>query len=454
MSRLTDKNRLSIVRPDLVKEWDVKKNGILTPVDVSCGSSKNIWWKCSKDHNYESKPSTRVRGRGCPYCAGKKVVLKTSIVTTHPDLADQWDYEKNDIMPSEISYGSNKKYWWKCKNGHSISNSPHSRHLGRGCSICSNKKVIQENSIVTTHLDLAKEWDYSKNNVSPLTISMGNNKKFWWVCAKSHSWSATPNHRSNGKGCPYCSGNKVCKETSLEYAYPDIVKEWDCSKNGQLSSFIHSGSESKVWWKCKKGHSWKTSVINRTMKNTGCPYCKNKKVCSGNSLFDTHPDLAKEWDNGKNKITSMDVTFGSGAGVWWKCRKGHSWFCTVSNRTNAGSGCPTCAKSQVELEDGSVCGSYAEAYMYLKYKEEGIPFLHNKRYGKKMGKRRYDFYFPSVNKFTEVTGYNKYWRYWRRYLRGIVVKKRYAKSIGASFEFIKVRINSEKKDLINSHLKS
>ena len=48
MAKLNDKNRLLIVKPDLCKEWNYKKNGDLNPEDVSYGSHKKIWWVCEK----------------------------------------------------------------------------------------------------------------------------------------------------------------------------------------------------------------------------------------------------------------------------------------------------------------------------------------------------------------------------------------------------------------------
>lgn len=33
------------------------------------------------------------------------------------DIIDLWDYEKNDKLPSEVPYGTKKRYWFKCPNG-------------------------------------------------------------------------------------------------------------------------------------------------------------------------------------------------------------------------------------------------------------------------------------------------------------------------------------------------
>ena len=34
---------------------------------------------------------------------------------TMPELLNEWNYEKNNIMPSDISIWSKNKVWWKCK---------------------------------------------------------------------------------------------------------------------------------------------------------------------------------------------------------------------------------------------------------------------------------------------------------------------------------------------------
>ena len=62
--------------------------------------------------------------------------------------------------------------------------------------------------------------------------------------------------------------------------FPEIAKEWNREKNGNLlPEDVLSGSGKKVWWKCSKcGYEWQTAVHLRTGKNqTGCPICSAKK---------------------------------------------------------------------------------------------------------------------------------------------------------------------------------
>ena len=54
----------------------------------------------------------------------------------------EYNYEKNkDIKPTDVLCGSNKKVWWKCRNGHEWESTVNNRARGRGCPICAGKKV-------------------------------------------------------------------------------------------------------------------------------------------------------------------------------------------------------------------------------------------------------------------------------------------------------------------------
>ena len=44
----------------------------------------------------------------------------------------------------------------------------------------------------------------------------------------SSDWTHIYNHN---QGCPFCAGSKIGKRNNLEYKRPDLIKEWDYSKN-------------------------------------------------------------------------------------------------------------------------------------------------------------------------------------------------------------------------------
>ena len=75
---------------------------------------------------------------------GRKVIKGINdLLTTHPRLAEEWDYEQNSIQPTEAHAGMRKKIWWKCKeHGHSWQATIQSRtRQGSGCPICAIKRT-------------------------------------------------------------------------------------------------------------------------------------------------------------------------------------------------------------------------------------------------------------------------------------------------------------------------
>ena len=44
---------------------------------------------------------------------------KLPLSVTHPELVPEWHPTKNGaLLPEQFTFGSNKKVWWQCKNGH------------------------------------------------------------------------------------------------------------------------------------------------------------------------------------------------------------------------------------------------------------------------------------------------------------------------------------------------
>jgi DNA-directed RNA polymerase subunit RPC12/RpoP len=208
----------------------------------------------------------------------------------------------------------------------------------------------KENSILFTNPKLASEWNYSKNGkLKPENFLVNSNKKVWWKCIKGHEWQAKIYSRNSGNGCPYCSGWYVIEgENDLSTSNPALIKEWNYEKNGDLTpEKFTANSGQKVWWRCREGHEWQTTIAHRN-RGYGCPYCSGKYAIEGeNDLQTINPDLAKEWNYEKNiELTPSDVLPNSGIKVWWKCVNGHEWQATLNHR-NHGRGCPYCAGKRV-----------------------------------------------------------------------------------------------------------
>lgn len=149
---------------ELLEQWDYEANIGLSPYDIPLNYSFKVGWKCNIcGYKWYSSPATRVRNNkvaGCPHCTGRVVMPGIDdLETLYPDIAKEWDYEKNKpFQPSQIKPFSNKKYYWICKNcNKSYFTLPGSRIKGHGCPSCAQKIVGQKNS--------KKVGQYDKNGI-------------------------------------------------------------------------------------------------------------------------------------------------------------------------------------------------------------------------------------------------------------------------------------------------
>lgn len=276
---------LSQYAPALVKEWDSEKNAPLTPSQVTVGSHRVVWWRCPKGHNYQTSVKLRVRGSGCPYCAGRAVLPEeNSLAAIAPELLSEWDVEKNaPLTPEQVLAGTHRKIWWRCKKGHSWQAAAVSRIRNRTeCPVCAGRKVISgENDLATVLPQLAAQWDAEKNgSLTPENVSPNSNRRVWWRCEKGHAYCAVIAYRAqSNSGCPYCTNRKVLPGfNDLATLDPAVAKEWHPTLNGALTpEMVTVGSHRKVWWQCTCGHVWKAAIYPRTGKQRcGCPVCAGR----------------------------------------------------------------------------------------------------------------------------------------------------------------------------------
>lgn len=209
-------NDFATLHPGLLSEWCWDKNKNLDPSMLFPASSQKAWWKCSKDHTWESSLKTRTRGSGCPICSGNKVSPGfNDLATLEPIIAAQWNFVRNaPLLPSEITVSSTRKVWWTCKNNHDWEATPGSRKRGRGCPYCTNKKIIfGYNDLATSHPKLINQWHPTKNDpLVPEDLTYGSIKSVWWICDYGHEWKVSPNQRTSyNTDCPECCLPSVSK---------------------------------------------------------------------------------------------------------------------------------------------------------------------------------------------------------------------------------------------------
>ena len=288
-----------------------------------------------------------------------------SLAEARPDLAKEWNYEKNgDLKPEDVSCGSNKKVWWKLPydvpDDYPVEHlrekhfefeweaSTGDRTRGVNCPfLCQNPKTWKGfNDLATTNPSLAGEWDYKLNiGLTPSDVTANSGKNVWWHLQYDipndymvenlrgkrvdFRWQAAVSDRNNGNGCPFLSGKAVWPGfNDLRTTNPELAKQWHPTKNGELTAVqVTASSNKKVWWLYpyddpKTGKhfdfEWEAIVSSRN-KGTGCPFLTGKAVWPGfNDLQTVNPSLAKLWHPTKNgKLKPTQVTINSTKRVWW-----------------------------------------------------------------------------------------------------------------------------------------
>ena len=143
---------LAKLNPKIASEWNYEKNGTMTPNDIGKTNNKKFWWRCNngKNHSYLAFVQQRLRGSGCAVCAGRQIIPETSIASLFPDIAKEWNYEKNSpLTPSDIGKGYDGDIWWKCSNHEhpSYKAKVYNRtKKGTGCKKCYKERKIKKNA--------------------------------------------------------------------------------------------------------------------------------------------------------------------------------------------------------------------------------------------------------------------------------------------------------------------
>lgn len=277
------------------------------------------------------------------------MAMNNSLAEVHPELVPEWSEKNLPLKPDEITFGSNKKVWWRGACGHEWQTSVKARSKGENCPICSGARVIAGiNDLVTLKPELAQEWS-DKNEIKPTEVSVASHKKVIWRCSLGHEWEASIKSRTvNGTGCPCCSHNKVLEGfNDLASQMPEIAAEWSEKNYPLLPTMVTPFANKKVWWKCSKGHEWHTLISTRS-GGSKCPYCSGQILLKGfNDFATTQPQLAEEWSDRNLPLTPDMINEKSRKNVWWKCREcGNEWKSVVYARIK-GTVCPVCADRAV-----------------------------------------------------------------------------------------------------------
>ena len=449
--------------PEVALQWDYDKNAPLRPENVTPFSHTEVWWKCDNKHSWPAKIANRVAlDRGCPYCSGRLPIKGVNdLETLHPQIASEWNYEKNNgKVPSDYKPQSNKEVWWTCKRKHDYPAVIAARVTrDQGCPICCNRQVlVGYNDLATIRPEIAAQWDYEKNeDLTPYDVTVGSTKDVWWICEVGHSWPAKVYSRcSQNTGCSVCNSTRQRSfpEASIIFYLSQIFDEveanahFDWLPNMEIDIFLPDQRigieyDGSAWHKNAEKDNRKNAICRENdvrlirMREPRCPEIDGESIMLPsfskddledglnalfeilgvsfdvnlkrdendirllmdeadiqNSLQERYPDIAREWHPTKNgRLKPSMVSYASGRNVWWKGDCGHEWDAFVYSRLG-GSGCPYCSHHRHPpifcKENGKTYEKYDEIARDLGISVASVSLVVN---GKQKAVKGYHLYF-------------------------------------------------------------
>jgi very-short-patch-repair endonuclease len=272
---------------------DVKCDGV-------CGNILSMQWSAYLKYVHEDDKYF------CTNCANKLYVNKKRIKTliqnnqsfydwcinnNRQDVLSRWDSNLNKCYPQDVSYSSNKKYWFTCPKGIHSSEPKRIANFIKGHEKTINCKQCDSigQNIINLYGEKSLElyWDYSKNInldgelIDPFSLSKNSIKKIYIYCQnhKYHGSNAiTPHMFSQGQRCPYCGTAKIHKYDSIGWKYPQVFDIWS-DKNIKSPYEYKPHSKEKVYWKCSNNEhkDYKRKISESYDAEFRCPTCNFSK---------------------------------------------------------------------------------------------------------------------------------------------------------------------------------
>lgn len=358
-------------RIDLLEEWDYNKNVNISPTTVGYGSGVKAWWICRTcSYEWDAAIYARSSGGGCPACAGQKVFKGHNDFETwcknnnRVDLLCEWDYTKNkNIKPNDVMHGTNKKYWWKCKYGHSWqANITNRTSLGRGCPNCKPQTSFPEQATL-----------YYVKQFFPDTINRYTGFQFEldiYIPSLQIAIEYDGVAFHDSKTDVETKKNMACNEHGIKLIR--VREEGLCEYDNCICIMRvdrHDSIDLDNSIQQVLNHIGISNADINTQRDNIFILEQYKSLQLENSIANKFPEIAKEWHPTLNgNLKPENVSYGSNIKVWWLCENGHEYKMSLKSRSR-GCICHTCAKEITRKKLNTKCMCVETGIIYCSFKE-------------------------------------------------------------------------------------
>ena len=204
------------------------------------------------------------------------------------DILERWDYDLNDKNPSEVSYKSNKKYWFKCPRCRHESELKNIQYL----PVRQKELPCVKCNIFAQHVIDEYEYEYYE-----ILEKLNPDINLWNIAHKSQKMinircQINYNHIYQQRcdwfwqnGCPYCGHHTERLDVQLDPseslgAYHSKARERWSTKNVTSPYDYYPNASDVVWWKCEyeKHEDYQRKISNSLTRDFRCPICAIENI--------------------------------------------------------------------------------------------------------------------------------------------------------------------------------
>lgn len=289
--------------PGISDYWS-SKNEKSASETIALGSKLRYWVVCPRcgKENYKSVKAIKNTGAYCFMCHRSiSKAREYSLRDFSSDLADMWDdCEENNMIASDIPFRSTLEGYWSCTGNtsglkeHKFKKTPSAmvaayKQGNIGCPVCNGFKVVKGvNDFEFLVPDLAKYWDYDKNELGPDEIYYKTSKKYHFICKYGHKFEkeiykmTTISRGTYSEGCPVCHGDRVdVGSNDVLTTNPEILDYWDEKLNPDIDlKKITRESNKSALFHCANedcNNVFKAKIGDRVQRRVMfCEDCRNR----------------------------------------------------------------------------------------------------------------------------------------------------------------------------------
>lgn len=242
-----------------------RRAGGLCLADAYLGIAAHYEWQCAQGHRWRASGQHVVRGTWCRVCAARAHGSKRL-------AADGWArlqaaaQAHGGACLSERYVGANRRYRFRCKQGHVWVTKGDGVLRGAWCPKCAvvAMGIARRKTDGLAQLQAAA----AKRGGRVLeTEYAGITARYTLRCAQGHQWVTAGDHILDGSWCAPCARLERRRVTF------ERLRHAAKARGGACLSVNYLGMDRKLTWQCRLGHVWKAAPTAVLHSGTWCPNC-------------------------------------------------------------------------------------------------------------------------------------------------------------------------------------